>query len=386
MPWFLCCVWPDSSFWFLPTSEKADVYCIVRQTAGNAGYAPWQAAFCLALWVCIQEWRGNFGTIMWFGWLTVAALTLIFTLAGGVPHGAAHKGHEGHGRKHRKGRTPENAAEFAAPASAEDAANKVALPKSIRFRARTKREFAWGAFGLLPCFFLFSVWHSDPWPVLREDAIHGTAGPWGFTLAETEKAAPKIGGSGVAMKEFELRFADDAQPEIRAAWLRARKPRSLRAVGIAFEGNHLRTASIVIPPAFQAEEHLWLTVEGRNGEVHHAVLDVAQLSPALARFLVGEEPAQKEGKGWEVTLSCWQEAKVVCQGARFEDGSDWGMDGIAIEVFGGNSESLLSTRLNRKGQLRFLRPDGEFHVLMEKGPGQTLELNERDVAQETGIR
>jgi hypothetical protein len=28
---------------------------------------------CLALWVCVQEWRGNFGSVLWFGWLTVAA-------------------------------------------------------------------------------------------------------------------------------------------------------------------------------------------------------------------------------------------------------------------------------------------------------------------------
>jgi hypothetical protein len=80
--------------------------------------------------------------------------------------------------------------------------------------------------------------------VLREGTLQGTAGPWQFTLAETESIAPKVGGSGVAMKTFELCFADDAQPEIRTAYLRARKPRSLRTAGIAFEGNHQRTATI----------------------------------------------------------------------------------------------------------------------------------------------
>jgi heme exporter protein D len=38
----------------------------------------------LALWVCVQEWRGNFGSVLWFGWLTVAALALIFALASGM--------------------------------------------------------------------------------------------------------------------------------------------------------------------------------------------------------------------------------------------------------------------------------------------------------------
>jgi hypothetical protein len=41
--------------------------------------------------------------------------------------------------------------------------------------------------------------------------------------------------------------------------------------------------------------------------------------------------------------------------------------------------------LNRKGELRFPRPAGQFHILMEEGPGQTIEFNERDVGQETGI-
>jgi hypothetical protein len=244
-----------------------------------------------------------------------------------------------------------------------------------------KRRAIWGAFVLLPCLFLLSGWRAEPWPVLRAGAVRGEAGPWAFTLAETETAAPRVGGSGVAMKAFTLRFADAAQPEIRAAYLRARKPRSLRTAGIAFEGNPLRTANIVIPPAFKAEEQLWLTVEGRNGEVHHAALDVGQLSPALARFLAGEEPAQASREGWEPVLTCRNEAaEVVCQGASFGSGETRFMDGTLIEVSGGNGEPLLSARLNRQGEIRFPRPIGEFHVLMEEGPGKTVELDGRDVA------
>jgi hypothetical protein len=163
-----------------------------------------------------------------------------------------------------------------------------------------KRGADWSAFVLLPCLFLLSGWRTEPWPVLREGAIQGEVGPWGFTLAETESTAPKVGGSGVTMKEFELRFADDALPEIRTAYLRARKPRSLRTAGIAFEGNHLRTASILIPPAFQAEEPLWFTMEGRNGEVHHAAADVRQLfprSPASSPAKKRHRRAAKAGHG-----------------------------------------------------------------------------------------
>jgi hypothetical protein len=183
------------------------------------------------------------------------------------------------------------------------------------------------------------------------------------------------------MKAFTLRFAEDAQPEIRAAYLRARQPRLLRTAGIAFEGNPLRTANIVIPPAFKAEEQLWLTVEGRNGEVHHAALEVDRLSPALARFLAGKEPAQASREGWESVLTCRNEAaEVVCQGASVGSGETRFMDGTAIEVSGGNGEPLFSARLSRQGEIRFPRPIGKFHVLMEEGPGKTVELDRRDVA------
>ena len=45
----------------------------------------------LSLQVCVQEWRGNFGAVLWFGWLTVAALVLVFALAEAVPREAMHK-------------------------------------------------------------------------------------------------------------------------------------------------------------------------------------------------------------------------------------------------------------------------------------------------------
>ncbi|MDR0672542.1 MAG: hypothetical protein LBF93_02515 [Zoogloeaceae bacterium] len=121
-------------------------------------------------------------------------------------------------------------------------------------------------------------------------------------------------------------------------------------------------------------------VEGRNGEVHHAAVDVARLSPALARFLAGEEAVRKSDEGWDATLSCWNEADaMVCQGAAFGSGETRFLDGAAIEVFGGNGEVFLSARLNRKGQIRFPWPDGVFHVLMEEGPGRMVELDWRDV-------
>jgi hypothetical protein len=243
----------------------------------------------LALWVCIQEWRGNFGSVLWFGWLT--ALAVIFTTSG--------DGRSGDGKQksgNRKARHCEERSDVAIqaaiplPETLGQIESSSGLPRAYGPR-NDENRVSWefmkrmairGAFVFLPCLFLLSGWRVEPWPVLRTGAVQGTVGPWQFTLAETETAAPKVGGSGVAMKEFELRFADDAQTKIRAAYLRARKPRSLRAAGIAFEGNHLRTATIIIPPAFQAEEQIWLTVEGRNGEVHHAAAKIREGRDSLS--------------------------------------------------------------------------------------------------------
>jgi hypothetical protein len=54
-------------------------------------------------------------------------------------------------------------------------------------------------------------------------------------------------------------------------------------------------------------------VEGWNGEVHQTALEIPRLSPSLARFLAGEEPAQKSDEGWDSTLTCWSEgAEILC--------------------------------------------------------------------------
>jgi hypothetical protein len=223
--------------------------------------------------------------------------------------------------------------------------------------------------------------------VLREDAVSGKVGPWDFTLAEVEPDAPKQGKSGAVMKAFELRFSDAAHPQIRSAYLQARKPRSLRASSIAFEGQHLRTANIPIPPAFQPEEQIWLTVEGWNGEVHQTALEIPRLSPSLARFLAKAEPAQKSDEGWDSSLTCWSEgAEILCQGATFGSGETRYMDGTAIEVSNDHGETLLSTRLNRQGQIRFPHPEGKFYVLLEEGPGKTVEVNWQDVEATSAAR
>ena len=66
---------------------------------------------------------------------------------------------------------------------------------------------------------------------------------------------------------------------------------------MSIEGKHLLTARIAISPTFEAQEGIWLTGEGRNGEVHHAAMDVARLSPAFARFIAGEAAARKSDEG-----------------------------------------------------------------------------------------
>ncbi|MDR3351497.1 MAG: DUF3325 domain-containing protein, partial [Zoogloeaceae bacterium] len=149
----------------------------------------------LALWVCVQQWRGNFGSVLWFGWLTVAALALIFALASVQEE--ERKGHHRHGKRHQlpeAGEASGNAVREdvdchgASPKWGEQDAPATLEPPATAKSTRTSRlarRAIWGAFLLLPCLFLLFAWRIDPWPVLREDAVSGKVGPWDFTLAET---------------------------------------------------------------------------------------------------------------------------------------------------------------------------------------------------------
>ncbi|MCB5185767.1 DUF3325 domain-containing protein [Methylobacillus gramineus] len=214
-------------------------------------------SLAVALAIGAAGWHWNIGPVVLVGWLSVAGVALAFLM----PWWPLQPKH--HPRKEK---------------------SVASLPDSV---------LAWPVravliLGLiaLPAWLIGNAWKVSEQAVLRDDAVHGQIGPWKFVIAEEDQGAPDIVAGTTPIKEFHLRFCDECDREIRAAYLKIRKPRSLRAAGLAFHGARwTREVAIYIPPAAKLEDQIWLTVESKRGEVYHQAFDIARLSPATARFI-----------------------------------------------------------------------------------------------------
>jgi len=78
--------------------------------------------------------------------------------------------------------------------------------------------------------------------------------------------------------------------------------------------------------------------------------------------------------------SCKQVAKqmIECEGG-FSDGSK--AAGVAMEVLGYDEKVLLSSKLDSHSKLRFKRPDVDFYVLFDAGPGHVVEIDQADITE-----
>lgn len=213
----------------------------------------------LALALCVRGWLAHFGTVLWLGWLSVAALALVFGIAYWPWR-----------------RTQPQRRARRLSAIVEPGAGPAWL-----------LGLGWCALAAAPLAFGWQLWHAEPWPVLRADAVQGEIGPWRYRLAEEEREAPEALASGAAVKHFVLRLEGD-ELAVARAWLRVQPPRSLRTAGMAFEGSHgNREAMVAIPPSATRQDAFWLTVQGKDGAVHQARIEMERLSPATADFVEG---------------------------------------------------------------------------------------------------
>lgn len=250
-----------------------------RLLLGRGASAQQRRAFRLLGWpllalawaVCVWGWFGHFGTVLWFGWLTMAATALVFAIAYWPWRKQGGRQADGGG------------------AAAANRLPDVAPPPARGWR---------GLWLLLlvgfPLGFGWQLHQAPPHPLLRSDAVTGQAGPWRFVIAEEEREAPEISAIGVPVKHFMLRFCDECELQIAQAWLQIRQPYSLQAAGMRLqrEGRN-REAMLAIPPAAWAEDGLWLTVRSRSGEVYQTAFDIRRLSPATAGFLAARGGSQE---------------------------------------------------------------------------------------------
>ena len=217
-----------------------------------------------ALALSLGQLGWSIGAAAWFGWLSVAGVVLAFYLP------------KWHGQRE--------------PAKASPCRDKhpaLAMPPSAE-RLLGLRRGATALLLLVPLVVLGLLLSAAPKPLHSVDAVHGQVGPWSFALAQAQRKAPhQI--LGTPFKAFEVRFCERCDDQIRAAYLKIRKPRSQRAAGLVFSGERWdRRVEIQIPAKARVSDGLWLTVEGKDGSVHHAAVDIDKVSPELAAYLKGE--------------------------------------------------------------------------------------------------
>ncbi|MCU1720600.1 thiamine pyrophosphate-binding protein [Pseudomonas sp. 5P_5.1_Bac1] len=111
-------------------------------------------------------------------------------------------------------------------------------------------------------------------------------GPWSLTLAELRDEAPRQDGPAGYFKSFNAALCKTCIGEVKAAYLRIGKPRSLRAAGTIFFGTPYRMGtSLPVPERTRADAELWITLEGWDGSMHQASVPLAKASPATVAWL-----------------------------------------------------------------------------------------------------
>lgn len=222
----------------------------------------------LALGVCVWGWFGHFGTVLWFGWLTVAAMVVVFAVAYWPWRQQTNRRFE-----------------------AEVEAVSVRPPAIPGMSVRRWRALWVVLLVALPMGLGWRLHQAPLHPLLHPGAVRGHVGPWSFVIAEASQEAPEISSSiGAPIKYFMLRFCEGCDAQIRAAYLRVNKPRSPRAAGIVFGGPHWeRRVDIQLPANTTAGSELWLTVEGKDGLAHQTSIRMDEVSPATVAWFARRE-------------------------------------------------------------------------------------------------
>ncbi len=221
-----------------------------------------------ALLVAVAGWHGNFGPVVWFGWLTVAALLVVFGLAWRAR--ASTSARAANAAAHRSGRDT-------APAS------DVMLSPPRRVSS-----LLWLALVLaLPALIVWSLQAAPRQPMTRGDGVTDEVGPWSFRLVEEDQGVPEQTAVGIPAKHLMLRLCDLCDGEVRAAWVQLGAPWSTATRGLRFSGDRgVREALLPIPAWAEADAEVWLTVQGKDGRLHRRALALARVVPTTAAWLV----------------------------------------------------------------------------------------------------
>lgn len=70
--------------------------------------------------------------------------------------------------------------------------------------------------------------------------------------------------------------------------------------------------------------------------------------------------------------------KILCKGG-FSDGS--AAPGVTLDVISYDEKVILPGKLSQDSTLEFKKPDQEFYVLFDAGPGHVVEIDQSEIGQ-----
>lgn len=100
--------------------------------------------------------------------------------------------------------------------------------------------------------------------------------------------------------------------------------------------------------------------------------------PALAAGLIALLGVCSQALAHNPMCECKavEDGQIRCTGG-FSDGS--GAPGVTLDVIGYDETILVPGKLGADSTLTFKRPDSEFYVLFDAGPGHIVEIDQADI-------
>lgn len=79
-------------------------------------------------------------------------------------------------------------------------------------------------------------------------------------------------------------------------------------------------------------------------------------------------------------LSCYDmgDGTVLCEGG-FSDGSS--AAGVAVKVVDASGNPVLEGELSEYSEIEFEKPDGDYAVIFDAGPGHDIEIDGSDIVE-----
>lgn len=71
-----------------------------------------------------------------------------------------------------------------------------------------------------------------------------------------------------------------------------------------------------------------------------------------------------------------QGASITCEGG-FSDGTS--AEGVKLDVISYDEDVLVPAKFDATSKVQFQKPDGEFYILFDAGPGHVVEVDWQDV-------